>query len=157
MELLSCIENHVFFFPPFAPSSVSICLSLYISTPCSILLLHYNISFSVCWCEQFPTVVEHFFSLQTPGGAIHTSHQWAVSSGDVHIFMTTDRLLKNTSILSVLPSLLCRCTSFVLKGQQSWVLSPSHLHVRSVKKQGALSLGLSLYLPLTHKYTPFCT
>lgn len=65
-----------------------------------------------------------------------------------------DRFLKNTSIESVLPSLFCRF--FVLKGQQSWVLStltamPSHLQVQRTRQ--ALSLSMCVYIWLSHTNT----
>ncbi len=146
-------------FPPFASSSVynSICLSLCVSVPCSFLPAHFNKRFCVSSFLQFP-----LFLPQTPGSKIHTLNWWGVNRGKVHMLMTMDSFWKKTSIWSALAALLCSSTFFVFNCQQSWVLSlsqhcSSHLHVGSVKEQGALSPSVSLYRPLTHKHTPFCT
>lgn len=156
MELLSCIENHkgrVFF-----PLCSFICVQLHLS-----FSLYLHPLFICPGSLQYKFLCELMWTVSDSCGPFFLLRNTWQCSPYFKLMRSeqceSTRVYDNRQVLEEYINIKC----IVLKGQQSWVLStltalPSHLHEHSVKEQDALSLSVSLYLPLTHKYTPsFCT
>lgn len=166
MELHCCIrksQRACFFFPLL----LHLCTTAFVFHSISRSPVHFSwfttISVSL-WADvnSFLQSWQATFSLQklpAVKSILQADEEWAVRKY-MCLWQWTGSWRMHNQHQVYCPLCCVAAPSFVLKGQQSWALSTlTALPFICMYRALALSLSrnVSLYLSLTHKYTPFCT